>query len=100
MRKKPDHYLWADSLPLRVECLFCAWSASGVASWARTEALAHRREAHPETLRRRRHRPGAIPARISRPRLSAEERAEVDGERRKRMFLHGLLDEQGRMVDT
>lgn len=80
----------ADAQPLLTACALCGWSYQGDAAEARQKAAEHRSEAHPEIRpTRRRRAAGGF-----RQRLSDEDTAEIELERRRRARQIGIdLDE-------
>jgi hypothetical protein len=82
------HYQAMDLLPLRTLCAFCEWEYTGTALEARQEAYRHRSEHHPE--RRNTLRKQSNLRSFRQVRMSAEQKAEIDGARTKRVRLLGL----------
>lgn len=78
-----------DKMPLRSACALCEWEYLGTTAEGREQALHHRLEAHPETLKRRR-----PPARhlkgFRQTLLNEEEQAEVMAEKNRRARLLGI----------
>ena len=78
-----------DALPIVERCLFCGWMWQGTAAEGRTEALAHRLQAHPEVKVKRR-RPGRHLKSFRQPVLKKEDWTDIYSERNKRAQLHGV----------
>lgn len=78
-----------DALPVTERCMFCNWEWQGTAAEGRTEALAHRLQAHPEVKPPRR-RPGRHLKSFNQPRLKKQDWDDVFAERDKRARLLGI----------
>ena len=79
-----------DTLPVTERCLFCDWTWDGVVSEGRSEAIAHRLDAHPEVKPARRMRRGSHLRSFRQPKLKQVDLDEIYGERDKRARLLGI----------
>ena len=79
-----------DNAATETRCMWCTeWSYVGTAAEGRERARKHRERKHPDAKVSRRRRK-SIPARMKQVTMTEQDKAEIDEERRRRMFLIGI----------
>lgn len=76
--------------PLLTSCALCKWSWEGTVGEGLKKAREHREKKHPETLKERRRRSARSLHSFRTMRMDEESKDEIEEERRKRAFLHGV----------
>lgn len=81
--------------PLATSCAFCDWSWEGTVGEGLKKARAHREKKHPETLKLKRNRSVRTLHSFRTRRMDADSKDEIDTERRRRAYVHGVEIEDG-----
>ena len=79
-----------DNALMKTGCLLCDWGYEGTAADCRTEATAHRLQAHPEIIPKRFRKTRVALHTFQRPNLDEEDRSDIEHERQRRARLHGV----------
>jgi hypothetical protein len=83
-----------DNATMRTACAFCSWKFEGTAAECRSEATAHRLQAHPEIIPKRLRRHRVQLHTFRQHDLDEEDRSDIQRERAKRARLHGVEIEE------